>query len=337
MAEYKGVMVFGEAKEGKLAAVTMELLGCGRNLADELGQELHCLLVGSDISSLAQEAIAYGADRVYVVDAPLLKDCDTDSYVLVSEKVVRQVMPQIVLFGHTAIGRDLAPRLAFRLGTAVSTDCVGLAIEPDSKLLLQTKPVYGGNAQATFTCEFYPQMATVRAKVMSPLERDGSRDGQVITVEVDLDPQAIRTKVLEKVVEEVEGIKLEDADVVVSGGRGIDGAEGFKQLEKLAAILKGAVGASRPPCDNGWVPNSLLVGLTGKIIAPDLYIAVALSGSSQHMAGCSGAKNIVAINKDPEANIFKRATFGVVGNWEELLPAFTNKIEELLVSQEDGI
>jgi electron transfer flavoprotein alpha subunit len=330
-------MIFGEAKEGKLAAVTTELLGCGRNLADELGQELYCLLVGSNVSSLAQEAIAYGADRAYVVDDPLLKDCDTDSYVLVSEKVVRQRMPQIVLFGHTAIGRDLAPRLAFRLGTAVSTDCVGLAIEPDSKLLLQTKPVYGGNAQATFTCESYPQMATVRAKVMSPLERDGSREGQVITVEATLDPQAIRTKVLEKVVEEVEGIKLEDADVVVCGGRGIDGAEGFKQLEKLADILKGAVGASRPPCDNGWVPNSLLIGLTGKIIAPDLYIAVALSGSSQHMAGCSGAKNIVAINKDPEANIFKEATFGVVGNWEELLPAFTNKIEELLVSQKEGI
>ncbi|MDD5511001.1 MAG: electron transfer flavoprotein subunit alpha/FixB family protein [Dehalococcoidales bacterium] len=333
MAEYKGVMIFGEVREGKLAAVTTELLGCGRNLADALGQELYCLLVGNDITSLAGEAIAYGADRVYVVDTPPMKDYDTDLYLSVSEKVARQVMPCIVLFGQTAIGRDLGPCLAFRLGTAISTDCVELAIEPGSKLLLQTKPVYGDNARATFTCESYPQMATVRARVMSSPERDGSREGQIINVEASLDAPSVRTKVIKRVVEESTGIKLEDANVVVCGGRGIGSAEGFKKLEKLAEILKGAVGASRPPCDNGWVSNSLLVGLTGKIIAPDLYIAVALSGSSQHMTGCSGARNIVAINKDPEANIFKEATLGIIGDWEELLPVFTNKIEELMAGR----
>jgi len=330
MAEHRGVMIFGEAEEGKLTAITTELLGCGRKLASDLGQELSCLLAGSNVSSLAQEVIAFGAEKVYVVDDPLLKDYQTDSYVLVSEKVVRQAMPQILLIGHTSIGRDLAPRLAFRLGTIASTDCVELAIDPDSKWLLQTKPVYGGNAQAIFTGESYPQIATVRAKAMSPLERDDSRQGEVITIEAGLDPQAIRTKVLEKVVEEVEGIKLEDAEAVVCGGRGIGGAEGFRQLEELAKILKGAVGASRPPCDNDWVPSSYQIGLTGKIIAPNLYIAVALSGSSQHMTGCSGTKNIVAINKDPEANIFREAKFGVVGDWKELLPAFTNKVKELL-------
>ncbi|MDD4986073.1 MAG: electron transfer flavoprotein subunit alpha/FixB family protein [Dehalococcoidales bacterium] len=336
MAAYEGVMVFGEVREGKLAAVTTELLGCGRNLADELGQELYCLLVGDDITSLAGEAIAYGSDRVYVVDTPLTKGCDTDLYVSVSEKVARQVRPRIFLLGQTAIGRNLGPRLAFRLGTAISTDCVELAIEPDSKLLLQTKPVYGDNARAIFICEFYPQMATVRARVMSPPKRDSSREGQIINFEASLDPQDVRTKVLKKVTEESTGIKLEDAKVIVCGGRGIGSAEGFKQLEKLAEILKGAVGASRPPCDNGWVPNSLLIGLTGKIIAPDLYVAIALSGSSQHMTGCSGAKNIVAINKDPEANIFKEATLGIVGDWEELLPVFTNKMEELTTgSKED--
>ncbi len=330
MAEYSGVVVYSEVVEGKLAAITTELLGCGRKLADDLGQELGAVLVGSNVSSLAQEAIAFGADKVYVVDDPLLKDYQTDSYVSVMENVVKQVIPQILLMGQTTIGRDLAPRLAFRVDTAAAMDCVELTIDPESKLLLQTKPVYGGNAQATFTIESYPQIATVRDKAMSPLERDTSRQGEVIAIEAKLDPSAIRTKVLEKVKEEVAGIRLEDAEVIVSGGRGIGGADGFKQLEELAKALKGAVGASRPACDSGWVPESSQVGLTGKIVTPDLYIAIAMSGSSQHMSGCSGSKTIVAINKDPEANIFKEARFGVVGDWKKVLPAFTDKVKGLL-------
>lgn len=330
MTEYKGVMIYGEVTEGKLAAITTELLSCGRKLADDLGQELCAVLAGSDISNLAQEAIAFGADKVYVVDDPLLKDYQTDSYVLTLEKVVKQVLPQIFILGQTSIGRDLAPKLAFRLETAASLDCIELAIDPDSKLMLQTRPVYGGNALAIFTGESYPQIATVRAKTMSPLERDTSRQGEVITIEAGLDPSAIRTKVLEKVSEEIEGIKLEDAEVIVAGGRGIGDAEGFKQLEELAKMLNGAVGATRPPCDNDWVPDGWQVGLTGKIVTPDLYIAVALSGASQHMSGCSGSKNIVAINKDPEANIFKQAHFGIVGDWKKVLPAFTEKVKELL-------
>jgi len=330
MAEYKGVMILGEAKEGKLAAIATELLSGGRKLAGDLGQELSALLIGSGISNLAQEAIAFGADKAYVVDDPLLKDYQTDSYVFVMEKVVKQVMPQILLLGQTSIGRDLAPRLAFRLNTAASLGCLELAIDPESKLLLQTKPVYGGNAQAVFVCQSFPQIATVRAKAMTPLERDGSRKGEVIKIDAALDPSAIRTKVLEKVAEKVEGIRLEDAEVVVSGGRGIGSAEGFKQLEELARMLKGAVGASRPPCDNGWMPAGAQIGLTGKIVAPELYIAVALSGSSQHMSGCSGSKTIVAINKDPEANIFREARFGLVGDWKKALPAFTEKLKELL-------
>jgi len=232
--------------------------------------------------------------------------------------------------GQTSIGRDLAPRLAFRLNTAVSMDCIELAIDPDSKLMLQTKPVYGGNALATFTCESYPQIATVRAKTMSPLERNASRQGEVIATKTALDPSAIRTKVLEKVPEEITGIKLEDAEVVVTGGRGIGGSDGFKQLEELAELLNGAVGATRPPCDNSWVPDGWQVGLTGKIVSPDLYIAVAVSGASQHVSGCSGSKNIVAINKDPDANIFKVAHFGIVGDWKKVIPVFTNKVKELL-------
>jgi len=330
MADNKGVMIFAEVVEGKLAVMTTELLGCGRNLADELGQELSAVLVGSGVSGLAQEAISFGADKVYVVDDPLLKDYQTDSYVAVMEKVVKQAMPQIILMGQTSIGRDLAPRLAFRLDTAASMDCVALEIDSTSKRLLQIKPVYGGNAQAIFTYESDPQIATVRSKVMSPLEPDTSRKGEVVTVEAGLDASAIRTKVLETVKEEVAGIKLEDAPAVVSGGRGIGGPEGFEELQVLANLLKGAVGATRPVCDSGWLPDTAQVGLTGKIVTPDLYIAVALSGSSQHMAGCSSSKTIVAINKDSDANIFKEAHYGVVGDWKKVIPAFTEKVKELL-------
>ncbi|MBA7559064.1 Caffeyl-CoA reductase-Etf complex subunit CarE [subsurface metagenome] len=288
------------------------------------------MLVGSGLAELAKEAIAYGADKVYVVDDPQLKDYQTDSYLSVMEKVIGQAAPQILLMGQTSLGRDLAPRLAFRFNTAASLGCLELAIDPQSKRLLQTKPVYGGNAQAVFTTESFPQIATVRAKAMTPLEPDPSRKGEVVKIDAALDPSAIRTRVLEKVAEKVEGIKLEDAEVVVCGGRGIGNAEGFAQLEELAKMLKGAVGATRPPCDNEWVPSGAQIGLTGKIVAPELYIAVALSGSSQHMSGCSGSKTIVAINKDPEANIFREARFGLVGDWKKALPAFTEKLKELL-------
>ena len=329
MSENKGVMIFAEVTEGKLSAITRELLGCGRKLADDLTEGLSAVISGDGITDLAQEAITAGADKVYIVDTPLLKDYQTDSYTKVMEKVVKQVMPRFLLMGQTAIGSDLAPRLAFRLGTATTTDCIELAVDADSKQLLQTRPVYGGNAMATFTSDYHPQIATVRAKVYSPLEPDNSRQGEVVNINPGLDLSAIRTSILEKVPQITEGIRLEDAVVVIAGGRGIGSAEGFKQLEELAGLLKGAVGATRPPCDNGWVPDSAQIGLTGKIIAPDLYLAIALSGSSQHISGCSGARNIIAINKDPEANIFSVARFGIVGDWKKILPAFTAKVKEL--------
>lgn len=332
MAEYKGVMVYCEAAKEKLAAIGTEGLGCGRKLADALGQPLYAVLVGSSVSSLAKDAIAFGADKVYVIDDQALKDYQTDAYVAVLEKVVKQVMPEVLILGQTSSGRDLAPRLAFRLGTTVTMDCTDLAIDPASKRLLQTKPVYGGNAEALFSCETNPQIATIRTKAMSPLEPNPARQGEVIKVDAALAPSAIKAKLLNKVIEEVAGVKLEDARVVVAGGRGIGSADGFKQLAELAKQLKGAVGASRPPCDNGWVPETVQIGLTGKIVAPELYIAVAISGSSQHMSGCSGCKSIVAINKDAEANIFREARFGVVGDWKKVLPAFAGKVKELLAA-----
>jgi electron transfer flavoprotein alpha subunit len=329
MAEYNGVMTYCEIIDGKLPSISKEVLGCGKKLADDLGQELCTVLVGSDMGSLAQEAISLGADKVYVVDNPLLKDYQTDAYVLVMEKVVRQVMPRILVLGQTSVGRDLAPMLAFRLDTTATLDCVGLAIDPDTKLLQRIKPVYGGNALATFTCDSFPQIATVRDKVMSAPE-PASKPGEVITPDAGLDLSAIRARLLKRVKEDEGGVRLEDASVIVSGGRGIGSAEGFTQLQELAALLKGAVGASRPACDYGWLAPNRQVGITGKIVSPDLYIAVALSGSIQHLSGCAQSKSIIAINTDREAFIFKQADFGVVGDWKKVLPAFRDKLKELL-------
>jgi electron transfer flavoprotein alpha subunit len=332
MADYQGVAVFVEYKGDKLLPIALEGLGIGRKLADDMGQSLSAVLAGSNVSGLVPQAIAGGADKVYVFDDPLLKDFNTDAYIAVMEKVVNQVKPLVLILGQTDVGRDLAPGLAFRLDTAVTMDCVEMAIDSSTKRLLQTKPVYGGNALAVFVTETDPQIVTIRTKAMTALEPNAAQKGEVINIAAGLEASAIRTKVLNREEEEVAGIKIEDAGNVVAGGRGIGSVEGFQQLEELARLLKGAVGASRPACDNGWIVDTAQVGLTGKIIAPELYIAVAISGSSQHMSGCFGAKTIIAINKDKEANIFRHARFGVVGDWKKVLPAFTAKVKELLAS-----
>lgn len=328
MDDFSGVMVYCEVVEGKLTEISTELLGCGRRLADDLGEGLSAVLIGNGVSDSAKETIAFGADRAYIVDDPVLADYRTDSYAAAMEKVTKQAPPQVLIMGQTSVGRDLAPRLAFVLDSAATMDCIDLEIDPDSKRLLQTKPVYGGNAQAIYSTECNPQIATVRAKAMTAPEPDASRHGEVITVDLEISEQAIRTKIIEKAPEQVEGVKLEAAKVVIGGGRGIGGAEDFMQLEELAGIFGGAVGATRAAVDNGWIPSTKQIGLTGKVITPDLYIAVALSGASQHMAGCYSAGTIVAINKDDEANIFKEAEYGVVGDWKEVLPGFLNKLKE---------
>ena len=331
MSDDKGVLVYGECVNGGLAAMTLELLGIGRKLADDLGEELAAVLLGEKVSDLAEEAIRFGADKVYVIESPLLKDYVNDSYVAAMDKLCQQVKPTILLMGQNAVGRDLAPRLAFRLDTGLTTDCLELKIDPATKLMVQTKPVYGGNALAEIICEqTRPQMATVRPKCMEPLQKDDSRKGEVVAFDAGLDASAIRIKWLEKVKEEVEGVKLEDAEVVVCGGRGMGSPEAFDQLAQLAKLLGGALGATRPPCDSGWLPTTSQVGLTGKLVTPTLYIGIALSGASQHLAGCSGSKNMIAINKDPDANIFKVCQYGVVGDYKKVLPPFIEKVKELL-------
>jgi electron transfer flavoprotein alpha subunit len=331
MADNKGVMVIGECVDCAPVAITYELLGVGRRLADSLGEPLSAVLLADKVGDAAKDAIAFGADKVYVVESPLLKDYVTDSYADAIEKLCQEVKPNILLMGQTPMGRDLSPRLAFRLGTGVTLDCLDLKIDPQTKLMVQTKPVYGGNALAEIVCEkTRPQMATVRPKTMEPLARDDARKGEIINFDPKLDASKIRAKFVERVKEKVEGVKLEDANVIVCGGRGMGGPENFAMLKELATMLGGALGASRPPCDNGWVPATLQIGLTGKIVSPTLYIAVAVSGASQHLSGCSGAKNIIAINKDTEANIFKVARYGVVGDYKKVMPPFINKVKELL-------
>ena len=331
MAENKGILVLGEIAGGQLLSITTELLGCARKLAGELGEGVSCLLAGDAVGNLAKEAIAFGADKVYAAENPELKQYQGGSYMQVVAPVVKEISPRIILLGNTNMGADLAPRLAFRLGVGLATDCLELSLDPATKRLMQTSSVYGGNAQAIFTAEMMPQIATVRTKAMSPIAKDGSRKGEVIPVKVAIDMAAVKTKLVDFIKEEVTGVKLEDAPVIVCGGRGCGGPEPYKTtLKALADVLKGAVGASRPPCDNGWVPEAMHIGLTGKIVAPDIYFAIAISGASQHMSGCTGSKTIIAINKDPEANVFKQSNFGVVGKFEDVVPALTSKLKELL-------
>ncbi len=327
----KGILLCGETAEGKLAPITLQLLGIGRRLADELGEKLSILLMGSGLSTPGQQATAAGADTVYLADNPLLENYNSDAYTYVAANLCQQLQPGILLLGQTDIGRDLAPRLAGRLKTGLAMDCTALSIDPASKLLIRTRPVYGGNANATVISRTTrPQMATIRTGMMKPAEPDSSRQGEIIAWNGTIDPTVIKVKVVERVKEEREGVRLEEADVVVSGGRGMGNSENFKAIENLARLLGGAMGATRVACEEKWVPATHQVGQTGKMVSPKLYIAVAISGATQHLAGCAGSKCIVAINKDPEANIFKVAHLGVVGDWKEALPALTKKLEELL-------
>ena len=327
MSEYSGVIVYCESKDNKILSIAVEGLGIGRKLADSLGHELFAIVIGD--KALAQQAIAAGADKVCVVEDTQLTEYQPDAYIGVLETVIKPLKPQIIIMGQTDSGRELAPRLACRLNTVATLDCVDLSINSETKRLLQTKPVYGGNAHAVVITETDPQIVTIRTKAFAGLAPDSARKGEVINIPAGLDSSVVKAKIVNRVVEEVAGIKLEDARVVVAGGRGIGSVDGFKQLDELAKLLKGAVGASRPACDNNWISDTAQVGLTGKIIAPEVYIAVAISGSSQHMSGCSSAKTIIAVNKDKEANIFRHARYGVVGDWKKVLPAFTQKLKEL--------
>ena len=330
MADGTGVLIIGEAPGGQLSLTTREVLNAGRQVADSLNQQLAIGLFGNALDAAAPQAIAYGTDQVYSVTHPSLADFQSELYLSAMETLCREVNPAIILIGRTNEGREIAPRLAFRLGVGLAQDCLEVSADPATGRLLANRPVHGGSAVAVVSCTYTPQVAAIRPQAYEPCEPDAARQGNIVSFPVDLDDSIARSRVLDTVKEEAAGVKLEDANIVVAGGRGLGGPEPFANLEALAKLLGGAVGASRAAVDSGWVPAGYQVGLTGKTITPDLYITVAISGASQHLAGCSGSKAIVAINKDPDANIFKEARYGVIGDWETVLTAFSETIRELV-------
>jgi len=328
----QGVLVFAEVAQGGLASIAKELLGAGRRLADALGEPLLAAVLGSGVQEAAQEAVYHGADSVYLADAPALAHYQTLVYSAVMAQIAEQTTPNILLIGMGDTGRELGPRLAFRLRTGLASDCVDLTIHPQTKLMEATRPVSGGNAMATVVIErTRPQMATVRGKTMEPAARDTSRQGNIVPVAVNLDAVPAAVTLVERVKAEAAGVRLEDAEIVISGGRGLKGPDDFYgMLQPCAKVLGAAVGASRAAVDEGWVPSPMQVGLTGKIVSPKLYVACAISGAAQHMAGCGYSKTIVAVNRDPDAPIYQRANIGVVGDYKKIIPAFQKKCEELL-------
>ncbi|MFH1709949.1 MAG: electron transfer flavoprotein subunit alpha [bacterium] len=328
---YKGVWVFAEQYGGDVHPVVLELLGEGRKLAEDLGVELCALLLGdADIEKETKALTEYGADKVYVAVSPELKHYTTLPYSSIISDMIRQYKPEIVLFGATTTGRDLASRVAARINAGLTADCTGLSIDKETKLLQQTRPAFGGNIMATIICKNHrPQMATVRPKVFKRSAPDSSRKAQIIKVSPKIDQNDLLVKIVDIIKDATVKVNLAEAEIIVSGGRGLQAPENFKLVEELADVIGGAVGASRATVDAGWISSHHQVGQTGKTVCPKLYIAVGISGAIQHLAGMGSSDIIVAINKDPEAPIFKVATYGIVGDLFEVVPKLTRKLKEV--------
>ncbi len=330
MPEPNCILVVGELSASRLSATSKELLNAGAKLANDLGQPLHATVLGTNLTDAFQEAVACGASKVFLAEHPLLSEGHVDAHVAALQKVCEEAQPTVLLIGRTELGREVGPRLAFRLGVGMAQDAVALAVDSATRRLLVTRPVYGGNAMAVVALARAPQIVTVRPKAFEVAAKDETLAGELVLVPIDIPTSVVRTRIVERHSEEQAGVKMEEARVVVGGGRGLGGPGPFAELEKLARLLGGAVGASRPACDAGWIDSRFQIGLTGKTITPELYIAIAISGACQHMAGCSGAKVIVALNNNAEAEIFKEARFGAVGDWKKILPAFTEAVRELV-------
>ena len=327
LSSYRGVWVFAEQKKGVVQPVVFELLGKGRELADILGEDLSCVLLGENVEGKAQVLINKGADRVFLVESPLLGYYQDEPYTRVLSSLIREYRPGIVLTGATSIGRSLIPRVAVEIETGLTADCTGLEIEKDSGLLLQTRPAFGGNIMATIICRGHrPQMATVRHKVMKALVPDDSRKGEIIRKEFPEDMFSSRAKIISTIEEATDLINIAEADIIVSGGKGLGKAENFNIIEDLARVLGGAVGASRSAVDAGWIPYSHQVGQTGKTVCPRIYIACGISGAIQHLAGMQSSETIIAVNRDPDAPIFKVATYGIVGDLLDVVPRLCRKL-----------
>ncbi len=329
--DYKGVWIFCEQKNGTVQSVSYELLGKGRELADSLGVELCGVIMGENMKEEARKVIHRGADKVYLVDSPKLKHYQAEPYSKTLIKLIMEYKPEIVLCGATSMGRSLISRVAIAIHAGLTADCTGLDIDKENKLLLQTRPAFGGNIMATIICpDHRPQMATVRHKVMKEADIDNSRKGKIIECSYGEDTYSSRTRLLDIVEEIEETVNLTEADIIVSGGRGLKSSENFKIVEDLAKVLGGAVGASRASVDSGWMGYSHQVGQTGKTVCPKIYIACGISGQIQHLVGMQSSEIIVAINKDPSAPIFDIATYGIVGDLFQIVPELTKKFREVL-------
>ena len=322
LSAYKDVWVFAEQRGGVITPVVFELLGKGRDLASDIGDVKLCaILLGEDHSDMTTQLFEAGADVVYTADSPLLKNYTSDGYTKVISDAIHEFKPEIVLYGATHIGRDLAPRIAKRVSTGLTADCTKLDIDPETKGILQTRPAFGGNLMATIKCPNHrPQMSTVRPGVMDKAPVQKGRTGEVIPVTLTLQESDIRTKIIEIVKTAKDMVSLTDAEIIVSGGAGLGDASGFELIKKFADKVGGVVGASRAAVDAGWIDHSHQVGQTGTTVKPKIYIACGISGAIQHLAGMQTSDIIIAINKNPMAPIFEVADYGIVGDLYKVIP-----------------
>jgi len=330
------VWVWVEHLRGVVAPVSWELVGHGAKLAADLGGRVAAVVLGRDVETVARDAIACGAARVYLIDDAVLEHYRTESYLRGMARLIERYRPQVVLLGATTTGRDLAGAVATTVHTGLTADCTGLTIDPVSKLLEQTRPAYGGNIMATILCDKYrPQMATVRPRVMPMPERDGTRRGDIVRESLGLSEDQVAVKLVEYLPEarQAEQVRLEDASVIVAGGRGLGGPRGFGMLRDLADLLHGEIAASRAAVDSGWMPQFFQVGQTGKTVRPKVYFACGISGAIQHLVGMQTSDVIIAINRDPSAPIFQMASYGIVGDVYRVVPAIIKAVKDRLGGQ----
>ena len=330
MSEYKNVWAFVETENGKAKNVGLEMVVGARKLADATGEKVVAVVIGSGTDDAVKAAVSYGADQVLVVDGAEFAEYSIEGYTYALAQLAAKYKPATLLIGVTINGRTLAPRLAARLKTGLVADCTALQLDASTGVIQWTRPVYGGNELAVIECpEARPQMGTVRASVFKRGEADTARTAEIVKEDITVPTGTIRTTLVEKITETSEGIKLEDAEVVVAGGRGVGSTENFMALKELADLMSGAVGASRAAVDAGWIAQVTQVGQTGKTVSPKLYIACGISGAIQHLAGMSGSGCVVAINRDEDAPIFDVADYGVVGKLQDIVPALTAAIKKL--------
>lgn len=328
MSDARNVWVFIEVVRGKIKGVSLELLGQGRKMADDLGEKLVAIIPGNEIEDFAKMAIHYGADEAIVVDQKELKDYSTDGYTKAMCTLIKKYNPAVLLIGATNNGRDLGPRVSSRMQTGLTADCTELGVDSETRLVKWTRPAFGGNLMATILCpDHRPQIGTVRPGVFKKPEEDTGRKGEIIHETVEFGPDEIRTRIVE-VITEAGGadVNLEEVEIIVSGGRGVGGPEGFEVLKELADEIGAQIGASRAAVDSGWISSLHQVGQTGKSVGPKIYIACGISGAIQHVAGMSSSDVIIAINKDPDAPIFNIADYGIVGDLFEIIPELTKRI-----------